>query len=254
MTRLKPILCVPDVHAPYHDQDAFDLMMAVARDLNPHAIVLIGDLLDCYSLSRFSKDPNRMANFDHEVEAGRRLLDELDSLGATEKIAIEGNHDEWLTRYVRDKAPLIESFVDDMPGILGLEERGWQWVAYRDDIKRGKVHYAHDVGFVGRYAAYRNIDSFQHSIITGHTHRLAYVVEGDATGECKLSASFGWLGDVEKVEYRHRARSRKDWALGFGVGYEDAQTGHCFWQPVPIVQYRCVVNGKLYKAPRRRKK
>lgn len=76
------------------------------------------------------------------------------------------------------------------------------------------------------------------------------MVEGNAVGECKLSTSFGWLGDVDKVSYQHRAKCRKDWALGFGVGYEDQQTGHTFWQPVPIVEMRCVVEGKLYKARR----
>jgi hypothetical protein len=244
---------VPDVHAPLHDQDAWDLMMDVARDLKPETIIVIGDILDAYPLSVHVKRHRDAATFPEEVEVARGLLAELAELGATTRIVCEGNHEDRLPRYLAREAPALAGMFD-MPTLLKLEETGWEWVPYRDHIKRGSMHYTHDVGHYGRYAVYRNLDTYQHSNVTGHTHRLAYIVEGNATGEVKLSASFGWLGRTDTIDYRHQAKVKKDWALGFGVGYEDAQTGHCFWQPVPIVEYRCVVNGKLYKAPRRRRK
>jgi hypothetical protein len=181
------------------------------------------------------------------------LLDQLDGLGAVERDYLEGNHEFRLVRFIEERAPELHGLLD-IPSLLNLEERGWTWTPYRQDIKRGKVHFAHDVGYTGRYAPYRTLDAFQHSVATVHTHRMALIVEGNATGESKVSASLGWLGDVAQVEYMHQARAKKDWALGFGVGYEDSETGHTWITPVPIVDSRCVVNGKLYKAPRRRKK
>jgi hypothetical protein len=74
------------------------------------------------------------------------------------------------------------------------------------------------------------------------------VVEGNAVGEQKLSAQFGWLGDVTQVDYMHKAKALKNWALGFGVGYYDPSSGYSYLTPVPIVKYTCVVNGKFYKA------
>jgi hypothetical protein len=85
-------------------------------------------------------------------------------------------------------------------------------------------------------------------VVSGHTHRLAYIVEGTATGECKLSATFGWGGDVEQIDYMCLAKARKDWALGLGIGYLEPSSGFVYLSPVPIVHGTCVVNGQLFRA------
>jgi hypothetical protein len=74
------------------------------------------------------------------------------------------------------------------------------------------------------------------------------IVEGTATGECKLSATFGWGGDVEQVDYMNLAKARKDWALGLGVGYLDSSSGYVYLVPVPVVHGTCVVNGRLFRS------
>lgn len=249
--RLKPVLIVPDAHVPYHSEDAWQLMMDVARDLKPETVVVIGDLVDFYAVSSHSKDPKRATQFPEEIAAAKTKVAELESLGAKKMIYCEGNHEDRLARYLRDKAPELFGVVD-VPSLLGLER--WEFVPYRDHTKSGKIHYTHDVGSSGRNAVFRCLDTYQHSVATGHTHRIAYIVEGNAVGEVKLSAQFGWLGDVNQIDYLHRAKSKKDWALGFGVGYEDSQTGHTFLVPIPIVDNRTVFNGKLYKAPAKRKR
>lgn len=250
--RLRPVLVVPDVHAPYHDEDAWQLMLDVARDLKPEVIVCIGDLADFYAVSAHSKDPSRATRLKDEIRVVREKRAELDALGAKVKVFCEGNHEYRLGRYLRDKAPELFEIID-VPSILELPDNGWEFIPYRDHKRRGAMHYTHDVGAAGRYAAFRALDMYQHSNTTGHTHRLLYIVEGNAVGEAKVSASFGWLGDANQIDYMHRAKAKKDWALAFGVGYEDQQTGHSFLVPVPIVENRCVFNGKLYKSLRLRK-
>lgn len=252
MSRLSPILIVPDVHAPFHDVDAWELLLDVARDLKPETIVLMGDLMDCFCISAHSKSPERVYRLKDEVLVARELLAQLDELGAIEKVYLEGNHEDRLARYISDKAPELYGLID-IPKLLKLEESGWEWVPYRTDIKRGAVHYAHDIGYHGKYAVYRTLDGFQHSNITAHTHRLCYIVGGSAVGEAQVGASFGWLGDVHQVTYTHRAKAKREWATGFGIAYLDKQNGHTHFQPVPIVDGRCVVNAKLYRAPRLRK-
>ncbi len=251
--RLSTTLIVPDTHAPYHDKDAWELMLEAGRHLKPDAVVVMGDLIDCYSVSRHSKSPDRVANLAKEIACVGDLLDQLDGLGAREKVFIEGNHEYRLVRYIEEKAPELFG-ICDIPQLLRLEDRGWEWIAYRDHKKRGAVHYTHDTGHSGRYAVYRSLDVYQHSVATVHTHRMALVVEGNAVGEPKVSAQFGWLGDVKQIDYMHRATARKNWQLGFGIGYTDNQTGHTWLTPVPILDYRCIVDGKLLKAPRRRRK
>lgn len=250
---LEPILFVPDVHRPYHDKRAWRLFMQAARAFGPKHIVIIGDFADFYAVSSHSKDPRRALKLDAEVKDVRRGLDDLDSLNASgRKIYIEGNHCDRLRRYLQEKAPELFDVVD-IPGLFELEKRRWEFVPYKQYTKLGAVHLTHDVGPSGRYSVYRCLETFQHSVVTGHSHRLAYVVEGDATGEPRVSAQFGHLLDVDSTDYMHRHRANKDWGRGFGIGYLDSKTGYVYLVPVPIVNYTCCVNGQLFTEPAARR-
>lgn len=245
MTDLQRTLFVPDSHRPYHDQRAWSLMLKVGRAFKPELLVTMGDLADFYGVSSHSKDPKRALRLDEEVADVNVALDELDSLGAKRRIYLGGNHEDRLTRYLRDRAPELFPFID-IPSLFRLKQRGWQYVPYRKHIRIGKLYLTHDIGVAGRYAVFRCLEAFEHSVVTGHTHRLAYVVEGNATGERKVSAQFGWLGDIKQVDYMTQVKVIKDWALGFGVGYLHRTTGVAYLVPVPIVNYSCVVEGKTY--------
>lgn len=248
---LEPILIVPDCHIPYHDKEAFNLMLSVAKDLKPKHIYIIGDFIDFYSVSSHSKNPKRSLNLVGELKAAEEGLDQLDALGAENKVYIAGNHCDRLQRYLQDKAPELFDVVS-VPELLHLKKHGWDYIPYKKDTKLGKVHFTHDVGASGRNAIFRCLDTYQHSVVTGHTHRLAYIVEGNATGEFKVSAQFGWLGNAEEIDYMQHAKVLKDWALGFGIGYYDPASKFVYLTPVPIVEYSCVVNGKLYKGKKKK--
>jgi hypothetical protein len=73
------------------------------------------------------------------------------------------------------------------------------------------------------------------------------VVEGDATGGSRVSASFGWGGDLQFIDYMSKAKSARDWATAFGIGYLDPETQAVHLVPVPVVGNRIVVEGRLYK-------
>lgn len=243
---LEKILFIPDAHIPYHDKRAWELMLNVAEDFKPDIIAAIGDLGDFFSISRFAKDPTRALQLDKEIEAVNGELDILDALGAKRKLFVEGNHEDRLLRYLQEKAPELFSFIS-VDKLLHLSDRGWELTPYKSSTKIGKMYLTHDVGSSGKYSIYRCLEAFQHSVISGHTHRFAYLVEGNAAGEHMLSAQFGWLGDVEKVDYMHKIQAKRNWSLGFGIGYLEPSTEHVYVVPVPLVEYSCVINGKLYK-------
>ena len=248
-SELETVVIVPDTHRPYHDPQAWSLFLKAARMLKPKHLVIIGDFCDFYAVSSHSKDPQRTTMLDAEIKDVKVGLDELDSLGAKNKLFVAGNHCDRLNRYLRDRAPELYTLVGGVPELLGLRERGWRYTPYKESARIGKVWFTHDVGTAGRYASFKVMDTFQHSAVTGHAHRLQYIVEGNALAECKLSAQFGWLGDASKVDYMHRVSVNKNWALGFGHGVIDRSTGIGYLTPVPIIpvrrQYTCVVNGKL---------
>ncbi len=243
--KLESILIIPDTHRPYHDTKAWKLMLEVGKNMQPQHIITIGDYVDFFSVSSHSKNPTRKMQLQDEIDDALEGLDELDKLGAKNKIYIGGNHEDRLTRYLQDKAPELFNVVK-IPDLLSLESRGWTYVPYKSHVKIGKLHFTHDVGAAGRNATFKALDTYQHSIITGHAHRLQYIVEGNAIGEFKLSAQFGWLGDSNQIDYMSRANVNKNWALGFGAGYINPDDGIAYITPIPIINYTCMFNGELF--------
>ena len=242
---LERVLFVSDCHIPYHDKRAYELMLKVAKEFKPNHVIVLGDFIDMYTVSDHSKDPNRALKLDTEAQEAKKELARLKELGAQNNVFIAGNHEDRLTRYLQDKAPELFNIIS-IPHILGLDKIGFQYVPYKDNYKLGKLHVTHDCGNAGRYAVQKALDTFQKNIVLGHLHRLSYVVEGNAEGESHVGASFGWLGDSEQADYMHRVKARRDWSLGFGIGYLSKDTGFVYVLPVPIVEYTCVIGGQLF--------
>jgi hypothetical protein len=85
--RLK-ILVIPDIHAPFHDQAAIAAMLEREKDID--IAVLMGDIGDSYSLSRFLKyDP---VSYEEELASVTLLLQAFSERFPLIRV-ITGNHD-----------------------------------------------------------------------------------------------------------------------------------------------------------------
>lgn len=246
MKHLK-VLEIPDTHHPIHDKRAWKLLLTAMKWWKPDVIKLVGDFGEFESVTAHRKNPKNAARFlEKDVESVNKALDELDSLKARKKIYVFGNHESRVDRYIADKAPeLYES--EFLAKRLRLKERGWSYVPYGEHFRLGKVYTTHDVNAAGKNAVDQALHAYQSNIVTGHTHRIRYIVEGNATGDVHVSASFGWLGDVKKIGYKQRMKAMKDYVLGFGIGRYNPSNGFTYLTPVPIVRYSCCVEGKVFK-------
>jgi predicted phosphodiesterase len=242
--KLEKILFIPDMHVPYHDVNAVNLVLKAAGIFKPDHVIILGDLLDNYSVSSHSKDPNRALKLVEETDAAKIMLDRIKKLGAKNNVFISGNHEDRLERYLMDKAPELFNIIST-DKILELKEKGFKYVPYKNHYKIGKLNVTHDTGTAGRYAHYKSLDSFQHNVLIGHTHRLGYAIEGNAQGERHVCAMLGHLADLEKVDYMHKIKATRDWSLGFGIGYLDTSTGIVYVVPVPLINNTCLIEGKL---------
>lgn len=245
--RIQPIAIIPDTHAPYNDVRHWRLLIKVLRDFKPHTVVHQGDWTDCYAISRFSKDPMRKLRFEDELELVKSQRTQIDLLEPKRKVFTEGNHEDRWPRYIFEKAPEAAGVIPSMDELLKMSENGWEYVPYRQHTQVGKCYFTHDVGNGGKYPTAGALDVFQTTVCVAHHHRMQYFVMGDATGDVKLGASFGWLGDINEVDYMHQIKVRKLWAPGFGLGYHDTKTDAIHTFPVPIVDNRCIVGGKVYE-------
>jgi predicted phosphodiesterase len=239
---MKKLLIVPDTHAPYHDERAVRIVESVIDHWQPDIFVCLGDWVDNLALSGHT--PNKVhqgPNAGKEILAAATRLESL-SRGIKERHFIMGNHETRLERYIAQKAPALDGMLD-IADALCLQK--WDSVTpYNETLKLGKVHFTHDVGKAGQNAHRSAAASYMGSVVIGHTHRMAYEVVGRQAGPPIVATMFGWLGNSAAVDYLHRAEAKR-WPLGFGIGYMEP-SGVIHLQPVPIVNYKCVVEGRLY--------
>lgn len=242
---LKKYLLIPDCHVPFHDRAAFRLALRAAKAIKANNAVVLGDFLDFFAVSSHPKDPSRKQDLQAEIDAGNAALDEIDSVCRGERIYIEGNHEERLQRYLTDKAPALFRTLS-LPKLLNVTKRGWKFVPYRDHVRVGRMFFTHDCGKAGRSANIDAMNAFQGNVVIGHNHRMSYNVEGSARGKPHLGATLGWLGDFSQLDYGHKIRAQRDWVHGFGVMYVEPG-GNVHVTPVPIVDGKCLVEGRLIR-------
>lgn len=243
---MKSILFIPDTHCPYHDDRAFALLGKVADQLRPDITVILGDFADFYAVSSHLKDPARRETLEDEVAKTRILLRCVESWSKGKRLYVMGNHEDRLARYIATQADAMHGIVT-VDSLFGLTDHGWAITPYKQHTAVGKLYITHDLGKSGATAVKDAAASYQDNVVIGHIHRMLYQVGGSAKRKSHVAASFGWLGDVSRVDYMHQIRAYRDWTLGFGLGYLEPN-GVVHLQPVPIVAYKCVVNGKLYAA------
>lgn len=245
MKELRRVLILPDAHTPYHDRRALEglVLGQVLPAFTWDTICILGDWWDNYSISSHLKTPTRENSWMRESECGKSLLRQIAKYPCRRRILIKGNHERWLEKILSDKVPALYEEIMAKTG----HPKEWEVIEYMESTTIGKLHVTHDVGHSGLNSAVQSLHACGDNIVIGHNHNMTYVVRGDARGNSHVGASFGWLGDYRKIDYRHRMRARRDWVLGFGVGYL-RDNGVVHLQPVPIIKYSCVVEGKLFKA------
>lgn len=244
---LRRWLFIPDSHTPYHDKRALEslILNKIVPAFDWYGICILGDFFDNYSVSQHDKNPSRTSNLRDEMKEGFKLLTKLEGAGFERKIFVEGNHETRLPRSLGDKFPEVYEYVMDK-----WEEHflNWEYVPYRTDTQIGKLNVTHDVGHAGPLSTRQTLHAYEDNVVMGHNHNMLYVVEGNAKGVPHVGASFGWLGDAEKIDYMHRMKALSQWTLGFGTGYERVDNGFMYLTPHPIIDYSTVVEGRLFTA------
>lgn len=232
---MKRVLFVPDLHAPYHHALAWKLALKCAKKLRPDVVVVLGDWFDCYSISRYSKDPARKANLLEELQIGSLLLTQLEM--ATPNAArhfVYGNHEKRLQDFIANAAPQLHGLVS-LSDVLDLPGRGWAEVPYGRGMRLGATYITHDVGNAGIRAHAQARDCVGRGVVIGHTHLMSVEYrESVGRSGVAIAAMFGTLADRSKADYAHEAKAHL-WTLGIGVGLLRDDVMHV--NPVPFVPF-----------------
>ena len=196
----KKIAVLSDVHIPYHSIDALSAALDFIQAEKPSAILLNGDILDFYQLSRFGKDP-RKRSVAHELQAAREFLDVLAQFGAKIYYKI-GNHEERYQNYLMMKAPeLLGVQQFELQHLLGLNERGIELIGDKRIIKANDLNIVHGHEFGQSIFSPVNVARGlflrgKVSAMQGHNHQTSSHTETDMNGNIVTTWSLGCLCEL----------------------------------------------------------
>ena len=146
---LKNTLVLSDLHIPYHNVGAIEEAVNYGIQKKIDSILLNGDVVDCYMLSKFQPDP-RERHFGEEIIAFQQFIKTLKGVFPGVKIFYKiGNHEE---RYEKIMISRCSEFLGiphfEFENVLGCRELGIEVIKDQRIIYCGKlaVIHGHEVG------------------------------------------------------------------------------------------------------------
>lgn len=168
-------LILSDLHIPFHDEIAIEAALNYADGFRITDITLLGDFIDFYKISRFTKDPTERS-VSEELAIGKAFLTMLTKRFPNAKIRYKmGNHEARLAVYIMSQAKEIYDLVDNLLETrLGLKELGIELIT--EPFRVGKLWHLHGHEKTGgsynpEYATNVIWNYVFDHFIAGHFHR-----------------------------------------------------------------------------------
>jgi len=243
----KRYIILSDLHIPFHDVKLCDKVLEFMGKQNFDGIVINGDFLDLFSISRYASNSLydlKDISLGREYHEGNLILNKIDSVIEGEKVFIFGNHE---ARF----AGLVKSFDNAKYGdalkspteALKLKERGWQVLEFadQDSLILGNIIEVLHGRYTNKYMTNKHLEHSKYNIIFGHSHTLQVFTFADG----RVGISFGFLGDLNSNAFNYAYKqSRERWKQGFiVVTFQDG----AFWsEPVVVNNDKFIYGGVLY--------
>jgi predicted phosphodiesterase len=248
----KKVIAIPDIQAPKHDDRAIKTAEEILRGEKPDIVILVGDVIDLQSVSRFPPlDWNEAGTTAaDEIKSANFILDLLDAAipKKTVKIYLEGNHDRRLELWFIQHGPKLgrDFKGNSVKSQLELDRRGYEYVTIKaQPYKIGKVGFVHG-WFVNKYHANKTVSDSGQNLIYGHTHDYQVYTGKHLDQEApRIAMSVGCLCDFRQSYLEGRPMN---WIHGVGIVYVDEATGRFWPYFAPIIDGVSVIAGKTYAA------
>lgn len=193
-----------------------ELVFRFAKNLKPDKLFILGDYIDCYSISRFDRNPERITNLQSEFNQGKEILWQIRDIIDGEIIFIAGNHEDRLRKFLWNN-PVLNGCIslEDKLNFNNLDIKFYEYG--KNFIYKDKLIYTHG-NKVNKYSAYtaKNLlDDLGLSVISGHTHRLGMHYKTDYGG-AKVGVENGCLCNFDNAMEWFR-KETIDWQRGISV-------------------------------------
>lgn len=241
----KIAVVLSDLHVPFHSRSALAICLEYMRDIQPDTIILNGDLIDFYDVSRFLKDPLRIDTLQSELDETRALLNLIRNDHPKAEIYFNrGNHCERLEKFLMTNATALASLrCLSLDELLGLSDNN---IVYSDtSVHIGNLEVTH--GEVARKlpgsSARGHYERTNSSVLIGHVHKLNVTRQRNKWGVQTL-AEGGCLCQLQP-EYD---RMLTNWQQGFSVVEYSPRTGDFIISQHAISNGEMIVGDKIYRS------
>lgn len=227
---VKRVFGYPDIHWSDRDERALAVADAAHRAFKPDLTVYGGDLLNC---GPFARHPKRKLDDDEGYDLVRSELEPVAKhitqaqrrTNGGRVVVLEGNHDEWLERYLctLPTGGKLRSLLPSQYLMQGRENAVWVPYTRVHGDRRGMFMLHHRLGVVhgwaaSKYAADRHLQLAKpYSIIYHHTHRAESRSATMCDGTVVHAMNAGCL--CRKIPIYAENGCPSEWSHGFWVAY-----------------------------------
>ena len=229
-----------DIHAPYHDDEALAVALDALGKFDPTVVILNGDTVDFYAVSRFERDPDRR-DLGREIEIGRGVLAHIRKRFRKARVVFKiGNHEErWRSFLINNAADLLKMSEFQLPAVLHLDEHRIECVGDKRPLLVGKLHVLHGheykAGFAPPVNAARGLFlKATASSLCGHFHQRSAQQKRTLDGSIIATWSTGCLCHLNPAYM-----PLNDWTHGFAT--VTVSDGGLY-----RVDNREIIGGKIY--------
>ena len=229
ITKATRVFGFTDIHWSDRDKRALAVAEAAHRAFKPDITVIGGDLHNCGPFSRFAKqkiaEDEGYDLLTTELEPVAAFLDRIQAATTQQTIVLEGNHDEWIERWICS-SPKGSAFRSMIPGTYHTKGRkNFKWIPYtkvkgdRKSCWRMRSDWIVVHGWIAnKYAAQHHLNYAKNmNVIFHHTHRADHSWTTLWSGKSIEAFSAGCLCKFIPI-YAHNG-SPTDWVHGFWVAY-----------------------------------
>lgn len=243
---------INDLHVPFHDPKLVKLVLEAFEDIGITRLIINGDFLDMYHVSRYDKKSLPFTTFEDEIYEGREMLADIRRrFPKIPIIFLYGNHEARLEAFIEKNAKAFHNFFN-LEIMLELERLDIEFYHYNYcyQLEKTNLYIQHSPPSYGvngaRTSLLKKMDA---SFIYGCTHRKQVSCVTGHSGEVYTVYFNGWLGSTtltpEHQEVFSYAKGHENWQHAAAV-VNVIDEKEFFVDQLEIKNYKLLLDGNIY--------
>lgn len=197
----KRVAIFSDIHVPYHSMTAVTTALDFCKKDKPDALILNGDTLDAFQLSKFVKDP-RKRHFADELKMMKQLIESFQRVLKCKIFFKYGNHSERYEHFLFTKAKElvgVEEF--ELENIIKARVNGIDVIKDKRIIQLNGLNVIHGHEYTQGIFNPVNVARglflrAKTSAMQSHSHQSSEHTERDMNGKITTTWSTGCLCEL----------------------------------------------------------